>query len=93
MVLVPSWPQLLACSRSDSGVRRKGREREKNKEEKWERDLFTPTPPPLSFSAHISLRCPHDLNAWVWNRLPSCVQSFQYAPWLACKKTAIVDLP
>ena len=89
MVLV--YGPCSVCSRSDSGVRRKGREREKNEEEKWERDLLTPTPPPLSFSAHISLRCPHDLNAW--NRLPSCVQRFQYAPWLACKKTAIVDLP
>ena len=53
MVLVPSGPQLLACSRSDSGVRRKGREREKNKEEKWERDLFTPTPPPFFFCSHL----------------------------------------
>ena len=92
MVVVPSGPQLSACSRWDSGVRREGREREKNKEEKRERDLLTPTPPPrcFSLSAHTSLRCPHDLNAW--NRLPSCVQGFQYASRLVCKK-AIVDLP
>ena len=38
---------LIACSRlSDSGVRREGREREKNKEEKRERGgTLTPTPP------------------------------------------------
>ena len=65
---------LIACSRlSDSGVRREGREREKNKEEKRERGgTLTPTPPPRLFffsssSSHISLWCPHDLNDW--NRL------------------------
>ena len=61
------------------GVWREGREREKNKEKKRERErggnslALTPTPPPPSrffFSAHISLRCPHDLNAW--NRLEDC---------------------
>ena len=58
-----------ACSRrSDSGVRREGRQREKNKEEKREREGSHPYPTPsLFFSAHISLRCPHDLSAW--NRL------------------------
>ena len=42
---------LIACSRlSDSGVRREGREREKNKEEKRERGgTLTPTPPPRLF--------------------------------------------
>ena len=58
---------LIACSsRSDSGVRREGREREKNKEEKRERGgTLTPTPPPRCF--FFSLWCPHDLNDW--NRL------------------------
>ena len=62
---------LIAFSRrSDNGVRREGREREKNKEEKRERGgTLTPTPPPrfccfFFFSSHISLWCPHDLNAW-----------------------------
>ena len=27
---------------------------------------LTPTPPQRFFSAHISLLCPHDLNAWNW---------------------------
>ena len=53
MVLVPSGPQLLACSCSDSGVGREGREREKSKEEKWERDPLTPTPPPFFFCSHL----------------------------------------
>ena len=48
----------------------RGEERD-NKEEKRERGrkrALTPTPPPgFFFAAHISLRCPHDLNAW--NRL------------------------
>ena len=70
---------LLDYSRSsDIGVWREGREREKNKEEKSERErrgnslALTPTPRPPSFffSAHISLRCPHELNAW--NRLEKC---------------------
>ena len=50
------------------------REERDNKEEKRERGrkrALTPTPPPgffiFFFAAHISLRCPHDLNAW--NRL------------------------
>ena len=51
--------------RSDSGVQREGRKGER-------RFALTPTPPPrccccFFFSAHISLRCPHDLNSW--NRL------------------------
>ena len=52
------------------------REERDNKEEKRERGrkrALTPIPPPgfliffFFFAAHISLRCPHDLNAW--NRL------------------------
>ena len=50
------------------------REEKDNKEEKRERGrkrALTPTPPHgfffFFFAAHISLRCPHDLNAW--NRL------------------------
>ena len=43
--------------RSDSGVQREGRKGER-------RFALTPTPPPrFFFSAHISLRCPHDLNS------------------------------
>ena len=41
--------------------------RRKRGREEGERAL-TPTPPPgflfFFFAAHISLRCPHDLNAW-----------------------------
>ena len=93
MVLVPSGPQLLACSFSDSGVRREGRETGKKIRRKSGRGTLLPLPhpPPPLFSAHTSLRCHHDLNAW--NRLTSCVERFQHAPWLACKKKAIVDLP
>ena len=80
-----SWSvptEIVACSRrSYSGVRREGRERERNKKEgKREREKGTPTSLVLSptsprrclffFFAHISLRCPHDLNAW--NRLRNC---------------------
>ena len=63
---------LLACSRrSDNGVRREGREREKNKEEKKEGvPSLSPLPLVVFFSAQISLHCPHDLH--VWNRLGSC---------------------
>ena len=49
------------------------REERDNKEENRERGrkrAMTPTPLPgflFFFAAHISLRCPHDLNAW--NRL------------------------
>ena len=72
----------LACSRrSDSRVRREGRELEKaNKEEKRERERrgnLTPTPPPslLFFSAHFYLRSRHNLNAWNVLRVnwPLCV--------------------
>ena len=54
-------------------MRRERREGEKNKEEKGEREsslALTPTPPlvvVVFFSARMSLRYPHDLNAW--NRL------------------------
>ena len=55
-------------------MRREGREREKNKEEKREREsslALTLIPPCrrccFFFSAQMSLRCPHYLNAW--NRL------------------------
>ena len=62
---------LLACSRrSDNGVRRDGREREKSKEEKKEGvPSLSPLPLVVFFSAQIS-DCPHDLH--VWNRLGSC---------------------
>ena len=57
---------IACCRRSDSGVRRQGREREKNKEEKRERgrNAFlrshpSPTPSVVFFSSsHISLWCP-----------------------------------
>ena len=53
----------IACSRrSDSGVWREGKEREKNKEEN--RD---PTPRCFFFSSHLFALSPRDLNAW--NRL------------------------
>ena len=79
-----SWSvptEIVACSRrSYSGVRREGRERERNKKEgKREREgnAYLPRPQPyptpslfVFFFAHISLRCPHDLNAW--NRLRNC---------------------
>ena len=53
----PSVFSCLACSRrSNSGVRREVREREK---------IWGETTPSLFFfSSHISLRRPHDLNAW-----------------------------
>ena len=57
MVLVPSGPQLSACSCWDSGVRREGREREKNKKEKRERDLLTPTPPLVVFLCLLTPLC------------------------------------
>ena len=57
MVLVPSGPQLSACSCWDSGVRREGREREKNMEEKRERDLLTPTPPLVVFLCLLTPLC------------------------------------
>ena len=57
---------IACCRRSDSGVQREGREREKNKEEKRERgrNAFlrshpSPTPSVVFFSSsHISLWCP-----------------------------------
>ena len=60
----PSVFRCLACSRrSHSGVRREAnsllrevREREKN--------MGGDHPVTVFFSAHISLRRPHDLNAW-----------------------------
>ena len=53
----PSVFRCLACSRrSHSGVRREVRERGKNMGEDHPVTVF--------FSAHLSLRLPHDLNAW-----------------------------
>ena len=57
----------VACSRrSDSGVRRKGKEREKN----------TPYPTPLFFFFLLTSfwRCLNDLNTW--NRLPDVKKVF-----------------
>ena len=73
-----------ACSRrSDSGVRRQGRERETH-----------PTPPPRCFfSAQISLRYPHDLNAW--NRLlrrPRTIALFSSEPCAASENVKLSKL-
>ena len=73
-----------ACSRrSDSGVRRQGRERETR-----------PTPPPrYFFSAHISLGYPQDLNAW--NRLlrrPRAIALLSSEPCAASENVKLCKL-
>ena len=78
VLIIYALGSVLACpGRSDSGVRREGSERKKIRGKRGSPSL-SPLPHPLVvvvvvvvvvvfFSAHISLRCPHDLNAW--NRL------------------------